>query len=317
MAEAVSGLTAQAASVPVYSTVTGALATEEDFDAVYWGRNIRQTVRFAAAVHAMLDAGINTFVELSPHPVLSSMVLQCAATIAAKCANYCHRFDKVSRNSSRCSSPWPASSRRELRSIGREFIRKAAGSFRCRFTRGRESGSGWILAPQCCPTPSSSKPRFRPPGFTRLTGRKNREPTTRPSGAVTRRLPSPEALGAGVKPRLAGLEEETHLVHSVEARNDIEKLAVHFAIASLIRLGLEYSPFQRFTAAALREQLGVQTRHARLLTRMLEMLVEEGLLNQSGEQFETALAFQTARAFTRFARRSGRIVAPEAQGFCD
>ncbi len=86
MAEAVSGLTTQVASVPVYSTVTGAQATEEDFDAVYWGRNIRQTVRFAAAVRAMLDAGINTFVELSPHPVLSSMVLQCCYNVAAECA---------------------------------------------------------------------------------------------------------------------------------------------------------------------------------------------------------------------------------------
>ena len=50
MARAVSGLTTQVASVPIYSTVTGTLATEEDFDAAYWGRNIRQTVRFAAAV---------------------------------------------------------------------------------------------------------------------------------------------------------------------------------------------------------------------------------------------------------------------------
>ena len=81
MAKAVSGLKAQFASVRVYSTVTGALSTEEDFNAVYWGRNIRQTVRFAAAVRAMLDAGVNTFVELSPSPVLSSMVLQCAATL--------------------------------------------------------------------------------------------------------------------------------------------------------------------------------------------------------------------------------------------
>jgi len=79
MAEAISGLTTQVASVPVYSTVTGAQVTKEDFDAVYWGRNIRQTVRFAAAVRAMLRAGINTFVELSPHPVLSSMILQCSA----------------------------------------------------------------------------------------------------------------------------------------------------------------------------------------------------------------------------------------------
>jgi acyl transferase domain-containing protein/NADPH:quinone reductase-like Zn-dependent oxidoreductase/acyl carrier protein/NADP-dependent 3-hydroxy acid dehydrogenase YdfG len=81
MAKAVSDLTVQAASVPVYSTVTGARAAEKDFDAVYWGRNIRQTVRFAEAVRAMLDAGIANFIELSPHPVLSSMVLQCAAKL--------------------------------------------------------------------------------------------------------------------------------------------------------------------------------------------------------------------------------------------
>ncbi len=81
MAKAVSGLAVRSALVPVYSTVTGARATEEEFDALYWGRNIRQTVRFAAAVQFMIDAEINTFVELSPHPVLSSMVLQCAAAL--------------------------------------------------------------------------------------------------------------------------------------------------------------------------------------------------------------------------------------------
>ncbi len=82
--QAVSGLTARAASVPIYSTVTGLQATEGDFDAAYWGRNIRQTVRFATAVRAMLDAGIDTFVELSPHPVLSSMILGCAEAMTRR-----------------------------------------------------------------------------------------------------------------------------------------------------------------------------------------------------------------------------------------
>ena len=82
MARAVSELTVQAASVPIYSTVTGAQATDAEFDAAYWGRNIRQTVRFAAAVRSMLDAGIQTFVELSPHPVLSSMILECAEAVS-------------------------------------------------------------------------------------------------------------------------------------------------------------------------------------------------------------------------------------------
>jgi acyl transferase domain-containing protein len=81
LAKTASDLAVQAASIPVYSTVTGARATQENFDASYWGKNMRQTVRFAAAVRSMLDAGINTFVELSAHPVLSSMVLQCAAAL--------------------------------------------------------------------------------------------------------------------------------------------------------------------------------------------------------------------------------------------
>jgi SAM-dependent methyltransferase len=110
------------------------------------------------------------------------------------------------------------------------------------------------------------------------------------------RLASPGALEAGVKARLADLEDETRLVRSLEARDDIEKLAAQFAAASLFRLGLQFSSSQGFTAASLREQLGVQTRHTRLLNRMLEMLVEEGFLKQKGAQFETVPAFQTVSA---------------------
>jgi acyl transferase domain-containing protein/NAD(P)-dependent dehydrogenase (short-subunit alcohol dehydrogenase family)/acyl carrier protein/SAM-dependent methyltransferase len=78
MVQAVSGLTTRAASIPVYSTVTGALAAAGAFDASYWGRNICQSVRFSAAIQAVLDTGVRSFVELSPHPVLSSMILECA-----------------------------------------------------------------------------------------------------------------------------------------------------------------------------------------------------------------------------------------------
>ena len=81
MVESVSELKPHTPSIPIYSTVTGAQAASNDFGMEYWGRNIRQTVRFAAATRAMLDAGIDTFVELSPHPVLSAMIGQCAEAI--------------------------------------------------------------------------------------------------------------------------------------------------------------------------------------------------------------------------------------------
>lgn len=57
-------------AVPMYSTVTGALVRPGDLTAAHWGRNLRDTVRFAPAVSAIAAAGVTVFVEIGPHPVL-------------------------------------------------------------------------------------------------------------------------------------------------------------------------------------------------------------------------------------------------------
>ncbi|MEU7673153.1 SDR family NAD(P)-dependent oxidoreductase, partial [Streptomyces huasconensis] len=62
------------AEVPMYSTVTGELLAEGGADAEYWYRNLRQPVRFHDTVRALIAAGYTTFVEVSPHPVLTSAV---------------------------------------------------------------------------------------------------------------------------------------------------------------------------------------------------------------------------------------------------
>ncbi|MBI4995371.1 MAG: SDR family NAD(P)-dependent oxidoreductase [Rhodocyclales bacterium] len=67
------------AGIPVYSTVTGALATDLSFDAAYFGRNVREPVRFADAIRAMVDDGHTVFLELGPHPVLGSTIAECLA----------------------------------------------------------------------------------------------------------------------------------------------------------------------------------------------------------------------------------------------
>ncbi len=71
------GLTPQRAALPIYSTVTGQAQDGPLFDSAYWGRNVRQPVRFADAVHSLLADGYDTFVEISPHPVLGGMIAQC------------------------------------------------------------------------------------------------------------------------------------------------------------------------------------------------------------------------------------------------
>lgn len=68
---ALEGLTPQAASLPFFSTVSGGRLNGEALQAEYWWHNIRHPVLFGDAVDAMLDTGINLFLEIGPHPVLS------------------------------------------------------------------------------------------------------------------------------------------------------------------------------------------------------------------------------------------------------
>ncbi len=70
LAAELAGMATSDAQVPIWSAVRGGRAQGSDFDAVYWGRNLREPVRFAGAVNELLDADISIFVELGPHPVL-------------------------------------------------------------------------------------------------------------------------------------------------------------------------------------------------------------------------------------------------------
>ncbi|WP_203721047.1 type I polyketide synthase, partial [Paractinoplanes brasiliensis] len=70
------GLTPVAGSVPFFSTVYAEPIDTSRLDGDYWFTNLRQTVRFADTVEALVEAGHKVFVELSPHPVLTMAVEQ-------------------------------------------------------------------------------------------------------------------------------------------------------------------------------------------------------------------------------------------------
>ncbi|MDT5177482.1 MAG: hypothetical protein QOJ95_1680 [Mycobacterium sp.] len=74
------GLSSAAAAIPLYSTVTGERLSEYAAGAAYWWQNTRATVLFEPAVRRMLDDGYTHFVELGPHPVLASSILEIAGT---------------------------------------------------------------------------------------------------------------------------------------------------------------------------------------------------------------------------------------------
>ena len=67
-----------AATVPIFSTTTAAPIDGADMDAEHWFANLREPVRFEQATRALIADGVTTFLESSPHPVLTWAVQETA-----------------------------------------------------------------------------------------------------------------------------------------------------------------------------------------------------------------------------------------------
>ncbi|OBJ22743.1 type I polyketide synthase [Mycobacterium colombiense] len=74
LAEALHGLAPRSSAVAFFSTVTGELMDTAGLNADYWFQSIRHTVQFERAVRSACDAGYQTFIESSPHPVLMAAI---------------------------------------------------------------------------------------------------------------------------------------------------------------------------------------------------------------------------------------------------
>ncbi|MFI0822784.1 type I polyketide synthase [Streptomyces sp. NPDC021098] len=71
LAEVLAGIRPSASKVAFYSTVTGGRIDTATLDSGYWVTNLREPVRFADAVEALLADGHRAFIEASTHPVLT------------------------------------------------------------------------------------------------------------------------------------------------------------------------------------------------------------------------------------------------------
>ncbi|CAO5162700.1 Polyketide synthase GfsD [Frankia sp. AiPs1] len=75
-------ITPRPAAIPMLSTVTGDWIDAADLTADYWYANLRQPVLFEPAARALHGAGHDLFLEISPHPGLTTALAETIDTLA-------------------------------------------------------------------------------------------------------------------------------------------------------------------------------------------------------------------------------------------
>lgn len=75
--ESLRGLSPRKASIRLVSTVTGGWSSGAEWDADYWWKNLRQTVRFADGADTLIHEDYNLFLEVGPQPMLAGSVKDC------------------------------------------------------------------------------------------------------------------------------------------------------------------------------------------------------------------------------------------------
>jgi malonyl CoA-acyl carrier protein transacylase len=99
-------------------------------------------------------------------------------------------------------------------------------------------------------------------------------------------LLTPSEISANLQPQLSQLLAQPDLEVYGEVLNQLEALSVVYVLKTLEEMEWKFQLRQRFTTAMFAKQLGVVSRHQKLLRRLLEILAEVGLLRQIGEEWE-------------------------------
>lgn len=66
-------------AIPFYSTAINSMLPGNKLNADYWIKNLRNPVHFADTMQKLVDTDHKIFIEITPHPLLSSAIQECAA----------------------------------------------------------------------------------------------------------------------------------------------------------------------------------------------------------------------------------------------
>jgi len=144
-------------------------------------------------------------------------------------------------------------------------------------------------------------------------------------------MPSPEEVCLRLWPRLVQLMTQPSLAVYGEALTQLEALSVAYLVTAFRQMGWEFQPKERFSTAQIAEHLGVVSQHQQLFRRLLEILVEVGILQRIDEHWEVvslpeiqnpqkaiaSLSCPEAEAEITLLGRCGSRLAEVLQGKCN
>ena len=101
-----------------------------------------------------------------------------------------------------------------------------------------------------------------------------------PQVSPTTNLLAPSVIGDHILPQVNELISQHDIKIYSELLAKLETLSITYVLKSFQNLGWKFTLNQRFSTTEMAQQLGIANQHQRLLHRLLEMLVEEGILQQ-------------------------------------
>ncbi|WP_445629542.1 beta-ketoacyl synthase N-terminal-like domain-containing protein [Nostoc sp. DSM 114167] len=232
------------------SNLTGQLAASEIATPEYWVQHVMQPVRFADGMVTLAELGTLAYLEVGPQPILLGMGRQCLPSN---------------------EYVWLPSLKKEANS--QQML--------CSLATLYESGISvdWVGFHH-----GSQNRRVVLPNYPFERSRFWMETA---SNDVTAKesLCSPAEIKRLLVPQLAELTAQLNLKNYGEALSTLESLSILYVVAAFRQMGWNLQLGDRYSIPQL-TKLGVIEQHQKLALRLLEMLVEEGILQRIGNQWE-------------------------------
>jgi len=126
-------------------------------------------------------------------------------------------------------------------------------------------------------------------------------------------LPTPEILASQLLPQMIQFMSPAELTAHDEVLNQLESLSTTYVVNALRNMGWPFDALKRFSTDSIANELGVVNRHRRFLSRLLDILAEEGALRQLDSDWEVAFIPEIQDSHEQLRVLLGRYPIAEAE----